>query len=115
MDPTNSFLMQDGAGIHTSNDAIEWINFLWKDRWIGLKSERLEFPPYSMDLTPMDFSFWGNVKFLVAQKKPENTEELRSSIIDVMNNFEVDLIIKMCQDVNERCRKCISKNGGRFE
>ena len=55
MDFKNSFFMQDGAGIHTSSDAIEWLDFLWKDRWIGLKSTRLVFPPYSVDLTPMDF------------------------------------------------------------
>ena len=58
MDSPNSFLMQDGAGIHTSDDALDWLNFMWKDRWIGLKSSRLQFPPYSMDLTPMDFAFW---------------------------------------------------------
>ena len=34
MEFKKSFLMQDGAIIHTSNDVIDWLNFLWKDRWI---------------------------------------------------------------------------------
>lgn len=115
MESTTSFLMQDGAGLHTSDDAVDWINFLWKDRWIGLKSKRLEFPPYSMDLTPMDFSFWGNVKRMVGLKFPNNTEELKIAIVEVLNNFENDMIIRMCNDVRERCQKCFINNGGRFE
>jgi len=115
MDFSNSFFMQDGAGFHTSDDAIEWINFLWKDRWIGLKSERLQFPPYSMDLTPMDFAFWSHVKYLVSQKNPSTTKELRSSIEEILNNFDKNSIIKMCNGVRERCSKCIERKGDRFE
>ena len=62
MEPRKSFMMQDGARIHTSSDAVDWLNFIWSDRWIGINSPRLQFSPYSMDLTPMDFSFWAYVK-----------------------------------------------------
>ena len=42
MERETSFFMQDGASIHTTNDAIDWLNWLWRDRWIGLHSSRLE-------------------------------------------------------------------------
>ena len=115
MEYKTSFLMQDGAGIHTSDDALDWISFLWKDRWIGLKSPRLSFPPYSMDLTPMDFAFWAHVKYQVALRNPETTEELRNSIIEVLNTIEEDTIIRMCLGVEERCLKCLRYEGKRFE
>lgn len=115
MEFQNSFLMQDGAGIHTSDQAIEWINWLWKDRWIGLKSKRLEFPPYSMDLTPMDFSFWSYLKRKVASRNISTTEELLTTIHQEIKLIPPEIIMKMCLEVSERCRKCILCNGGRFE
>ena len=115
MEFRNSFLMQDGAGIHTSTDAIDWINFLWKDRWIGLKSNRLEFPPYSMDLTPMDFSFWSYLKRKVAMRNISSTENLKQAIEEEMILVPEEIIINMCNGVVERCQKCIKSNGGRFE
>ena len=115
MESKTSFLMQDGAGIHTSDDAIDWINFLWGNRWIGLKSERLQFPPYSMDLTPLDFAFWPHVKRLVAQQYPETTSKLLDSIIYTLSTFDGDTIIRMCQGVAERCSKCLRMDGDRFE
>lgn len=115
MDSKNSFLMQDGAGIHTSNDALDWINWLWKDRWIGLKSSRLQFPPYSPDLTPMDFSFWSLLKRNVARWDVCTTEELKVAIVKELNLLSKEMIINMCLDVVERCQKCIQNLGGRFE
>ena len=57
MEANTSFLMQDG-GRHHSLVSVEWLNNNWKDRCIGIGSKRLSWPPYSHDLTPMDFSFW---------------------------------------------------------
>ena len=115
MEPKTSFLMQDGAGIHTSADALDWINCLWGDRWIGLKSPRLVFPPYSMDLTPMDFSFWSFMKRRVAQHNPETTEKLWQAIEYEFSVIPSEIIINMYNNVVERCRKCVKCNGERFE
>ena len=115
MDFKKSFFMQDGAGMHTSDDVLDLINSLWKDRWIGLTSERLQFPSYSMDLTPLDFGFLPHVKRLVSICYPETTQELKDSIINVLSNMNNETITRMCQGVMERCSKCIMKNGDRFE
>ena len=115
MELNNSFLMQDGAWIHTSHEAIDWLNWLWKDRWIGIKSSRLEFPPYSMDLTPMDFSFWSYLKRKVASKNIVSIEDLIKEIEIEIKSIPKEVIVKMCYEVTERCRKCIRYNGGRFE
>ena len=113
MDCSNSFLMQDGSGIHTSGNAIDWINFFWKDRWIGLKSSRLEFPPKSMDLTPMDFTFWSYIKRRIAAQNPETTEELKEIIGIEMGLISKDVIIntvsakimfkRVGNDVSKKC------------
>lgn len=115
MDQNTSFFMQDGAGHHRSRYAIEWINANWKNRWIGLHSPRLEWPPLSHDLTPMDFSFWKYVKVKVAQCRPNNREQLIKSIKEVFMNIDPTFVISICQSVKERCRKCLDMNGGRFE
>lgn len=115
MDPKHSFLMQDGAGLHISDDALDWLDFLWGDRWIGLKSKRLQFPSKSMDLTPMDFAFWTYVKKLVLEYDPKTTIEMRDAIEAVLNNVDDEAIRRMCQGVAERCSKCLRYNGERFE
>ena len=46
MEPHKSFLMQDGASIHHSEEALEWLNSHWKHRWIGLGSDKLEWPTH---------------------------------------------------------------------
>jgi len=115
MDMENSFLHQDGAKHHWSAYATSWINDNWKDRWIGLKSPRLSWPPLSMDLTPMDFSFWNYMKRKVAALEPTTTEELETSINLAMNSIDINKIINMCKGVKRRCQLCIKQNGGRFE
>jgi len=115
MEPHKSFFMQDGASIHHSLEDLEWFNIHWKDRWIGLGSEKLEWPPYSPDLTPMDFSFWSWVKRRVALYYPESYCELKKAIDEVMNNLPKQEIINMCMEVRDRCKKCRENNGERFE
>ena len=115
MDQETSFFMQDGASVHTGKHAVDWLNEYWGNRWIGLKSKRLTWPPKSHDLTPMDFSFWNYVKHRVAQHQPESRQELIDSTTAVMNDIPSKVIINMCTAVKERCRRCIMKQGGRFE
>jgi len=114
MESRKSFLMQDGASIHTSNDAIDWIEFLFKNRWIGLGSQRLEFPPYSYDLTPLDFSFWSYLKRKVAVWEVDTLDELVEVIDLEMKNIPESVVINMCKEVSERCKKCIKCHGDRF-
>ena len=115
MDQDDCFFMQDGAGHHTSNNAINWLNRNWKDRWIGLKSQRLKFPALSPDLTPLDFSFWHYVKFHVAKLRPSTRVELIDSIETVINQIPDQIVVSMCQAVKEKCKKCIQSHGQRFE
>jgi hypothetical protein len=115
MEPDNSFFMQDGAGHHTGGKAIKWLNKRWKNRWIGQQSPRLEWPPYSMDLTPLDFSFWHYVKFQVSLLNPTTRAELIDAISGVMKSVPPTIITSICQEVKERCGKCIAVNGDRFE
>ena len=49
MEPRTSFLMQDGSRHHYARGAIQWLNSNWNGRWIGLGSDRIDFPPHSMD------------------------------------------------------------------
>jgi hypothetical protein len=115
MEPKTSFLMQDGASYHRGGDALDWIKKHWGDRWIGLGSPRLTWGPKSMDLTPMDFTFWNYVKNRIAELNPETRAQLKDCIEQIMNSIDPGIIINMCQGVKERCRKCIRNGGGRFE
>jgi len=82
---------------------------------IGIGSARLSFPPLSMDLTPMDFSFWHYVKGLLSTHNPSSTKELEAVIHIVKKSLSPEIITSMCQGVKRRCQMCLTNNGGRFE
>ena len=108
--------MEDGAAPHTWMNTLKWMNVYLKNRWIGLKSDKFEFSPNSPDLTPMDFSlFWNYVQQRVTSFNQNSRDDLISTIKIVFINIPPDIIISMCQGVNERYQKCIMNKGSRFE
>ena len=69
------FFMQDGAPPHNANCAQNYLDEVFPNQWIGWWRP-VEYPPWSLDLTPMDFSVWGIVKNTVFGRRPENLHDL---------------------------------------
>ena len=67
------------------------------------------------DLTPMDFTFLNCLNNKVVGCQPKTIDEFEAFINIEINSIPPDIIISMCQGVNERFQKCIMNKGSRFE
>ncbi|XP_053382297.1 uncharacterized protein LOC128549521 [Mercenaria mercenaria] len=73
------WFQQDGATPHTANDVLKWLEQTFGTRLISLKTEKV-WPPYSPDLSPLDFHLWGYLKDNVYYPKPTSIRELKAAI-----------------------------------
>ena len=64
------FFSMDGASIHNSIIARQWLNVNSPQKWIGRYSPLIDRPPRSTDVTPLDFYFWGTIKNKVYKRRP---------------------------------------------
>ena len=88
------WFMQDGATPHRTKDVFETLFNCFNTPVIGLNYPKfakggLEWPPYSPDLNPLDFFFWGYLKDKVYKNNPKTLSELKNAIIVEINNIEV--------------------------
>ena len=67
------------------------------------------------DLSPLDFSFWGQALAHVIRCQPNTIEELKSIVEDFANSISKDKLIKMARHTRKRAELCIEANGGHFE
>jgi hypothetical protein len=73
------YFQQDGAPLHFSNVARQWLNQWLPGRWIG-RREPVEWPPRSPDLTPLDFFLWSHLKSVAYGNRPRSIAELQDNI-----------------------------------
>ena len=85
-----------------------------QSRWIG-RRERVEFPPRSPDLTPMDFFLWRFLKHKVYSRKPETIAEMRVAIAEDCAQVPEEMLLDVCRSISSRYKKCIEQNGNQFE
>lgn len=110
------YFQQDGAPPHFSLAVRNYLDEIFKQKWIGRRGP-IEFPPRSPDLTPMDFSVWGIVKDLVYVKKPLSLGDLKQFISEAFHDIDAnkDLCRKICRSVLSRCEECSKAEGNQFE
>src|ERR1700722_14562276 len=93
----NTGSCQDGATPHRTKDVFETLFNCFNTPVIGLNYPKfakggLEWPPYSPDLNPLDFFFWGYLKDKVYKNNPRTLSELKNAIIVEINNIEVQVL-----------------------
>jgi hypothetical protein len=69
------WFQHDGAPAHYGEDVRPWLNATYPGRWIG-RGGPIAWPPRSPDLTPMDFSLWGQLEEQVYAVPPRTIEDL---------------------------------------
>jgi hypothetical protein len=85
------------------------------NRWIG-RGGPINWPARSLDLTPMDFFFWGHLKQYVYQAEEiQNEEELHNRIVEELATFTEQMIRQSGRNLLKRARLCIEMEGGHFE
>ena len=79
---------QDGAKPHQARMVMEWLDSIFGDQMLAIKSIRGDmWAPYSPDMNPCDFFLWGFLKEKVYQPLPKNMTALKRKI-----NTELDKI-----------------------
>lgn len=114
------YFMQDGAPCHTSKISLQFINEHFKNRVISTGYPQkynmgIEWPPYSPDLTPLDFCIWGTVKARIAKHKPLTLIELNNALRIEVSLFTQEFITNAIGSLIPRLQSLRNANGGHIE
>lgn len=107
---------QDGAPPHRRRTVTDRLTELFGDHVIAL-NRRVEWPPRSPDLTPLDFFLWGHLKSKVYVTPPRDLDDIEQRIRAEVNILRRDrgMIRRAVQDMRRRAQLCIQRNGGHVE
>lgn len=72
----NVWFQQDGATPHTARIVLEWLAEKFGEHFISLRS-KIEWPPYSPDLNPLDFFLLDYLKDRVYSLPPQDKSALK--------------------------------------
>lgn len=107
-------LMQDGAPPHT---AINTRTFLDTNSrfWLGKKSDFIQWPPYSLDLNPLDFFLWGYLKGKVYKDRYifQDLSELKCKITEEFNSIPQKMMADSIQSSFMRRIFYVKQLGGK--
>ena len=107
------FWQQDGASSHVTKEVLDFVDQRFQHRVI---SSFIPWPPYSPDLSPLDFFFlWGWVESQVRRIKPATIPELQRAVEDIVGAVPEDFVRAAAANVRKRCEACLTASGGHFE
>jgi transposase len=107
--------MQDGAPPHWSLAVRNFLSVTYPSRWMGRSSPNLPWPPYSPDLTPMDFFLWGWVKDRIYRTPVGNLNELRVRIEQAFQALPMDMVHRAISSYPRRLQLCLDCGGRSVE
>lgn len=105
------WFQQDGASSHTAFATLEYLTSVFGSRLISNKTDHI-WPPYSSDLTVLDYYFWNYYKIAVKNFAPKTVVELKEFAIQVAEHTEISIIRKAIGDFPKRL-VCLLHNQGR--
>jgi len=100
------WFQQDGATCHTSRETMDFLRQHFPRRLISLRGD-IEWPPWSLDLSPCDYFLRGYLKARVYINKLRTLEELSENITrEIQRMFE-----RSMDNFATRLQECLDKNG----
>lgn len=108
------WFQQDGAPCHVTPDVLRFLRSKFGDRLISRKTEH-HWPPYSPDLSCLDFCFWTLAVEEVLRHKPQTLEQLKGIVEDFAKNIDADLLRRTARHTRRRAELCCAEGGGHFE
>ncbi|GFW63652.1 uncharacterized protein TNCV_4329401 [Trichonephila clavipes] len=97
----NVLFQQDGALPHWGLTVRESLNNSFPQRWIG-RDGPIPWSPRSLDLTPLDFFFWGYVKDTVYGTQVNSVEELTQNIQTAVATVDVSMLKRSWMELEYR-------------
>lgn len=105
------YFQQDGAPPHVARVTLQYLQEYFGDRLIST----YRWPSRSPDLTPLDFSLFGDLKTKVFQNRPHNMEELQAAIEQEIHNIDQNQLQRIFDNMKRRVDLCLESDGGHFE
>ena len=101
---------QDSAPSHTAKKTIKFLNdnkitFITPRQWL----------PKSPDAAPLDYFFWGYLKWRVNQRKPRSLNGLKKVIKEEVEKVPQTMINKALKSWGKRCRQIYYNKGHHIE
>jgi inhibitor of nuclear factor kappa-B kinase subunit alpha len=101
---------QDSAPAHRAKTTQDWCRANFPD-FINAQ----EWPPYSPDLNPLDYSIWGILGANACATAHTSTESLKRSLLRAWDKIDVNVLRAAVDQFPQRLNACIRANGGYFE
>ena len=101
---------QDSAPAHKAKSTQTWRKQNFPDF-----IDSTQWPPYSPDLNPLDYSIWSILETKACSKSHESLDDLRNSLQSAWDEIDNDLLASVVENFKKRLRKCIKAKGGYFE
>jgi hypothetical protein len=80
-------------------------------RWLHNHGvSRIDFPPYSPDLNPIE-NFWNHLKRRVETHNATNITELQEHIMSEWDNTDIDFLAKIADSMPDRCKAVVVSKG----
>ena len=108
------WFQQDGAAPHVTVPVMDFLRSKFGDRIISRNSEH-HWPPYSPDLSCLDFSVWSQVVDHVVRCEPATIAQLKTVVEDTQYSLTEDSLRKVARHTRRRAELCQSVQGGHFE
>jgi transposase len=101
---------QDSAPAHRANTTQEWCRdnlpeFITAQEW----------PPYSPDLNPLDYSIWGILESKACATAHKSVDSLKRSLLRAWDEIDVNVLCGAVDQFPKRLNACVKANGGYFE
>jgi transposase len=108
------YFQQDGAPAHYARPVKDFLDMQFPGRWIG-RGGPIDWPPYSPDLTPLDFWLWGMLKNVVYSSPISNIEELKLKIHEATSSIPADMCERVINAAFRRFEVCAENGGAQVE
>ena len=76
---------------------------------------KVDWPPYSPDLNPLDYFLWSFTMIHVSRQKTSTIAELTAIVEDVATTVPKEMIQDAVGNIRKGCQECQMAEGGRYE
>ena len=109
------WFQQDGASCHVTTLCLDILKEKFGDRIISRNTDHHYWPPYSPDLSPLNFSVWNQVTVNMKKMQPGTLEDLKVIVEDIASTMSDELLRKIARHTRKRAALCVQENGVHFE
>ena len=90
-----------------SEATLDVLRPIFEDRIISRRAD-VVWPPWSCDLTPLDYYLWGTIKDKCYADKPEIIDALKDNIREAIGEIELHTIDNVLKNWTDRVGYCMA-------